>query len=594
MSQDDRTAFERPECNFKQKCYRKNPHHFKEFKHSHLATLHSKYPDSEVQEDTGIGLTNLKDQLRVYVDIENHFKRTAAAQTVQNNASPTPIRQNDSGTTGTYTNTDSANVVNQNGNAQKKRSRSPSAESTNHKKARDDTCKNERKESTEGKRKSRIELKLEAAAPFNYFLTKVKDNPCTHKDESSIYMTDLMHPSLGKIKSSLQVNFMVELEWLQMNYEVTRNDKQPLVILYGAENPELTSSDLPSNIRAVRVKPKYPYGTHHTKMMVFVYEDESVRVVVHTANLVGSDWENRTQGVWVSPRCPRLNSTAAGSTEGESPTGFRSSLIKYLRFYEVSAVKQFIDAIAAADMSTINVCFVASVPNSHKDGDVYRWGHRAVSRLLRQHASGSCTKWPVTVQCSSIGSLGVSPSVWFEQELGKSLSSHPGPSGALPSPGRMQLVYPSHEDVMASYDGALGGGCLPYSKSTNTKQPWLWDHMYRWKAEASSRTRAMPHIKTYTRVSPDQDKMAYFLLTSANLSKAAWGSMNKAGNSCLIMSYEAGVLFLPKFITGQDELKVSTFAAREGGSSHFPLHYDLPVTKYEAKQKPWLYDFLLS
>ena len=31
------------------------------------------------------------------------------------------------------------------------------------------------------------------------------------------------------------------------------------------------------------------------KMMVFVYEDESVRVVVHTANLVGSDWENRTQ-----------------------------------------------------------------------------------------------------------------------------------------------------------------------------------------------------------------------------------------------------------------------------------------------------------
>ena len=43
-----------------------------------------------------------------------------------------------------------------------------------------------------------------------------------------------------------------------------------------------------------------------------------------------------------------------------------------IRFYEVSAVKQFIDAIAAADMSTINVCFVASVPNSHKDGDVYR------------------------------------------------------------------------------------------------------------------------------------------------------------------------------------------------------------------------------
>ena len=45
---------------------------------------------------------------------------------------------------------------------------------------------------------------------------------------------------------------MVELEWLQMNYEVTRNDKQPLVILYGAENPELTSRDGP-DIRFTRI-----------------------------------------------------------------------------------------------------------------------------------------------------------------------------------------------------------------------------------------------------------------------------------------------------------------------------------------------------
>ena len=48
------------------------------------------------------------------------------------------------------------------------------------------------------------------------------------------------------------------------------------------------------------------------------------------------------------------------------------------------------------------------------------------------------------------------------------------------------------------------------------------------------------------------------------------------------------------FFSGQDEFKVSTFAKREGGSAAFPLHYDLPVTKYEANQKPWLYDFLLS
>ena len=47
------------------------------------------------------------------------------------------------------------------------------------------------------------------------------------------------------------------------------------------------------------------------KMMVFAYEDESVRVVVHTANLVGSDWENRTQaGGTKNPQFQRVESNS--------------------------------------------------------------------------------------------------------------------------------------------------------------------------------------------------------------------------------------------------------------------------------------------
>jgi tyrosyl-DNA phosphodiesterase-1 len=63
----------------------------------------------------------------------------------------------------------------------------------------------------------------------------------------------------------------------------------------------------------------------------------------------------------------------------------------------------------------------------------------------------------------------------------------------------------------------------------------------------------MPHIKTYARVSPRGHHLAWFHLTSANLSKAAWGKVQeskwKGGRSGLyIMSYEAGVLFLPKLL----------------------------------------------
>jgi hypothetical protein len=55
-----------------------------------------------------------------------------------------------------------------------------------------------------------------------------------------------------------------------------------------------------------------------------------------------------------------------------------------LRFYEISAVKQFIDAVANSDMSAINVVFIASVPNSHKDSELLNWGHRSLARALSQ------------------------------------------------------------------------------------------------------------------------------------------------------------------------------------------------------------------
>jgi len=37
---------------------------------------------------------------------------------------------------------------------------------------------------------------------------------------------------------------------------------------------------------------------------------------------------------------------------------------------------------------------------------------------------------------------------------------------------------------------------------------------------------------------------------SANLSKAAWGALEKKGAQLMIRSYEIGVLFLPHFIIG--------------------------------------------
>lgn len=53
---------------------------------------------------------------------------------------------------------------------------------------------------------------------------------------------------------------------------------------------------------------------------------------------VPSDWENRTQGIWISPKCPRLPD-GSSAKEGDSQTGFKASLIRYLKFYEVDYFK---------------------------------------------------------------------------------------------------------------------------------------------------------------------------------------------------------------------------------------------------------------
>lgn len=72
------------------------------------------------------------------------------------------------------------------------------------------------------------------------------------------------------------------------------------------------------------------------------------------------------------------------------------------------------------------------------------------------------------------------------------------------------------------------------------------DIFSQWKATRTARDRAMPHIKSYTRFSPDWKQIPWFVLTSANLSKAAWGTVRK--DSHYILNYEAGVIFIPQLI----------------------------------------------
>lgn len=95
----------------------------------------------------------------------------------------------------------------------------------------------------------------------------------------------------------------------------------------------------------------------------------------------------------------------------------------------------------------------------------------------------------------------------------------------------------------------------------------------------------MPHIKSYCRVSPCLTKLAYYLLTSANLSKSAWGGPFAKDNGVYVRSYEAGVMFLPKFFD-EDYFEIKR-TLNSKNKNVFPFMYDLPLVPYRATDYPW-------
>ncbi|XP_050707432.1 probable tyrosyl-DNA phosphodiesterase [Eriocheir sinensis] len=392
--------------------------------------------------------------------------------------------------------------------------------------------------------------RVSASAPFRLFLNKCYSVPATQTDPLTLVLPDLLSADLGDLVESAQLNFMVDLEFLMGFYKAAKVDSKPLTVAYGQLGGD--PSDYPA-LKCVKVPLPYQYGTHHTKAMLLLYK-EGLRVAVHTANLVPDDWLEKTQGYWLSPLCPPLENGKSGVLEGDSDTRFKKDLVGYLQAYKLTELTRWAATVKKYDFSECNAVLLGSVPGYHAGGQRDSWGHTKLRRILAQHSAPPTPhkgqQHPIIVQCSSIGSLGKDQRSWLSAELGLSLAGHKTTSATvLPATlPKVCVVYPSQADVRDSSQGWMGGSCLPYNSGTHEKQPWLLQHLHSWRSECRGRTRAMPHIKTYTRVSADLQRAHYFLLSSANLSKAAWGVLQKDASQLFIRSYELGVLLLPKFV----------------------------------------------
>ncbi|XP_057834924.2 tyrosyl-DNA phosphodiesterase 1 isoform X1 [Cryptomeria japonica] len=427
----------------------------------------------------------------------------------------------------------------------------------------------------------------------------------------------------GDVLVAILSNYMVDMDWLLSVCPILRTI--PHVLLIHGESGgtlEYLKKKKPSNWLLYKPPLRLSYGTHHSKAMLLVYST-GVRVVVHTANLIYVDWNNKTQGLWMQD-FPLKEKKDLRTT---SP--FENDLVEYLEALEWAGfsaqLPQTGDVMINAayfrrfDYSAAAVRLVASVPGYHQGPKMKKWGHMKIRTILQeQFFEKEFQGSPLVYQFSSLGSLDEKWMAEFNSSMFSGYTFDKQPLGS----GSIQIIWPSVEDVCCSLEGYAAGNAIP-SPHKNVEKEFLKRYWARWQANHIGRCRAMPHIKTYSRY--NGQSLAWFLLTSSNLSKAAWGVLQKNSSQLMIRSYELGVIFLPSLVLnsavkfsctddyGHQQVKCSLSANQDVNASYpaklvtlcwqgrkselSPLHivtlpvpYKLPAKPYTSEDVPWSWD----
>uniref|UniRef100_A0A2P2JIM7 FHA domain-containing protein n=1 Tax=Rhizophora mucronata TaxID=61149 RepID=A0A2P2JIM7_RHIMU len=368
--------------------------------------------------------------------------------------------------------------------------------------------------------------------PATFRLLKVQGLPAW-ANTSCVSITDVVQ---GDIVVAILSNYMVDIDWLMSACPVLAKVPHVLVV-HGEGDGVLEQMKITKPANWILHKPPLPisFGTHHSKAMLLVYP-RGVRIIVHTANLIYIDWNNKSQGLWMQ------DFPWKDAKNPHKGCGFENDLVDYLhtlKWPEFTAKLQATGSLSINpsffrkfDYSNAMVRLIASVPGYHTGANLKKWGHMKLRSILQEFTfEDEFIKSPLVYQFSSLGSL---DEKWMT-ELATSMSSGCSEDKTPLGLGEPQIIWPTVEDVRCSLEGYGAGNAIP-SPLKNVEKTFLKKYWAKWKAVHTGRCRAMPHIKTFTRY--NGQKLAWLLLTSANLSKAAWGALQKNNSQLMIRSYE--------------------------------------------------------
>jgi tyrosyl-DNA phosphodiesterase-1 len=347
---------------------------------------------------------------------------------------------------------------------------------------------------------------------------------------------------------------------------------------------QLNPSD-PPNSRTNPLSFKIPWGVHHTKMFLMGLVDGTLRVVIHTANLLYGDIFLKAQGAYVQDF--GLKPAEASSCE------FEQDLVAYLESYRYPAKRTWssksterrdlCSEIRRYDFSSAKVILIPSTPG--KSALDQPKGYRKLSDAIRRHVPKRRSTKPIVCQFSSIGSLTVK---WL-QEVAQAWNA----AQSNCDQSYLKLVYPTASEICESVEGYRGGGSVPGTLK-NLNKDFLQSLLHKWSSSESNvmhKPKNVPHIKTFYQLTQDESGMEWFCLTSHNLSKAAWGEIILSNGVRRIFTrhWELGVFVAPQ-LWGDDCKLVPVTSNEKENEVPIPIPFALRPSRYGQGDEPWTVD----
>ncbi|KAG9140509.1 hypothetical protein Leryth_023021 [Lithospermum erythrorhizon] len=314
--------------------------------------------------------------------------------------------------------------------------------------------------------------------PLTFRLMRVRELP-PWANTNSVSISDVIE---GDIQVAILSNYMVDLDWLISACPAIKEVPHVLVI-HGEGDGKLEYMKRMKTSGWILHKPPLPisYGTHHSKAMFLIYP-RGVRIIVHTANLIYVDWNNKSQGLWMQDfPWKDENSSSKGCL-------FESDLVDYLGALKWPDFTVNLPGVGSCninphffrkfDYSGATVRLIASVPGYHSGPNLKKWGHMKLRTVLQECTFDSVfQKSPLVYQFSSLGSLDEKWMTELTASLSAGVSEDKKPLGL----GQPSLIWPTVEDVRCSIEGYAAGSCIP-SPQKNVEKDFLNKYWAKWKA----------------------------------------------------------------------------------------------------------------